>query len=71
MSKDELPDPALKFIVSLSSEDIEVLRRLMDFWKTVQGWCKVTRWLFLGLVAVLVALAQGVDALKGLLGLKH
>lgn len=73
MSKrfDDLPEHTKDFIVGLDDQKVTALNQLIDLWHTVQGWCRVTRWLFFGAVALIVAIAQGYDAIKSLLGFKH
>jgi hypothetical protein len=68
---DELPEHAREFVAGLSKDDVQILQSLVTCWRTVQGWCRVNRWIALTAIGILIALAQGLDEIKGLLGLKQ
>lgn len=55
----------------LSPEELRALKSLAQFYKMIQGWCRINRWIALTLLAVLIALSQGLDAIKNLIGLRH
>ena len=71
----ELPDETRRFIHGLDADDLATLKRVIRAFRMAHAWCRVNRWLFIGAVALLVMLAQGIDAVQRLLapltGIKH
>jgi hypothetical protein len=67
----DLPHETRKFIGGLDDDDLAVLKSVIDIFKTMSAWCRVTRWLFLAALGLLFMLSQSLDAIKNLLGIKH
>lgn len=55
----------------LSPEELKALKSLAQFYKMIQGWCRINRWLALTLLAALIAMSQALDAIKNLIGARH
>jgi hypothetical protein len=54
----------LEAMNDLSEDELKALRSLARFYAMIQGWCRINRWIALTLLAILIALAQGIDAIK-------
>lgn len=61
--------------VVLSYEDARRLQRLLSLWRSIDGWCRVNRFighvLFFGLLAAVILLSNALDAVRNLFGLGH
>jgi hypothetical protein len=64
----ELSDDQRKFIAKLDADDIATLDRVIKLYRTVQGWCRVNRWIVLSLIAALIVVVQFIDGLIRLAG---
>ena len=68
----ELTEAQRKFIARLDDDDIATLARVIELYRTVQGWCRVNRWIVLSLIAALIVVVQFVDnILKFIANWKH
>ncbi len=56
---------------NLDDDDLEALKNLAKFYKMVQSWCRINRWIALTALAILIAASQGLDAIKNLLFGRH
>lgn len=65
------PDP-IEFIKTLDPEDLRRLHGLLSILRRIDGWCKINRiigrWIVFTLIATLVILTQGYDAIVRVLG---
>ncbi len=55
----------------LEDTEVEDLKQMINAWRNIQGWCRVTRWLVIGGFIVVVSVAQFGDAVKSIFGWKH
>lgn len=60
-----------KLLADLDDDDVAAFKRAIKLFRAMQGWCRVNRWLFLGALALLIMLAQGIEAMQKIVGLKH
>jgi hypothetical protein len=64
-------DP-VEFIKGLEPEDLKRLHRLLSILRRIDGWCRVNRaigrWFIFTVIAALVIVTQGYDAIIRLLG---
>ena len=67
---DELSPPVRKFMASLDEDDLAILKTVIETFRAVSAWCRITRWLFLAALGLLFMLSQSLDAIKNLLGFK-
>lgn len=59
-------------MADLSDDELKALKSLAQFYKMIQGWCRINRWIALTGFAILIALSQGFDAIKNLFSVgKH
>ena len=66
----DLPPPVRRFMAGLDEEDLTILKTVIETFRAVSAWCRVTRWLFLAAIGLLFMLSQSLDAIKNLLGFK-
>lgn len=59
-----------EFISTLSNDDVAALRRLIAIYRSISGWCRVNRWLAMFVIGAIIAIAQSIDAIKSILGIK-
>lgn len=52
------------FIAGLSKSDIDNLRSVIGLLRMINSWCRVNRWIALGIIAAIVTVAQGAEALQ-------
>lgn len=64
-------DDPTKFVSSLSTEDVKALKKLIGIYRSISGWCRVNRWLAVFAIGAVIAVAQFIDAIKSILGVKH
>jgi hypothetical protein len=64
----ELSPQVRKFMAGLDEDDLAILKTVIDTFRALSAWCRVTRWLFLGAIGLLFMLSQSLDAIKNLLG---
>lgn len=64
----ELTDAQRKFIAKLDDDDMATLDRVINLYRTVQGWCRINRWIVLSLIAALIVVVQFIDGLIRLVG---
>lgn len=62
----DLPPHARKFIRALGEDDVATLMRVIQLYTTVQGWCRVNRYIALGIVAALIWMVSSLESLKGM-----
>ena len=59
----------------LTPEEKEAVVRMAQAWRRIEGWCRINRaigkFVFLTIIGLLIALSQGLDAIRNLLGWKH
>lgn len=66
----DLPPHTRAFMSKLGEDDLKTLRRVIRVFDMVQGWCRVNRWIFFGLLGALIYFAHATDAFKGLFSSK-
>lgn len=67
-SFNRLPPETRRFIAGLSQGDIDNLKSVIALFRMVNSWCRVNRWIALAVIAAIVTLAQGFDALQKIVG---
>lgn len=50
----------------LTDDELKALKQFAQFYKMVQGWCRINKWIALTGLAILIALSQGADAIRSL-----
>lgn len=70
MANDDLPPHVAKFIDSLGEGDIATLGRVIATFRMMESWCRVTRWLFLAAIGLVVLASQFMDSAKKLLSFR-
>lgn len=58
-------------MADLSEDEMKALKSLAQFYKMIQGWCRINRWIAFTLLAILIAMSQGVDAIRTIFMGKH
>lgn len=58
----ELSDDTRKFIRKLDADDLATLERMISLFRSIQGWCRINRWLAFSLLAAAFLAVQFFDA---------
>lgn len=51
----------------LTDEELKALKNFARFWTRVQSWCLINRWIALTVIAILIAISQGLEAIKNII----
>lgn len=71
MDPHKLPPHVKEYIEGLSDDDVKTLKDTVELFKSIKGWCRITRWLFFTVLAGAILVWQGVNAFKQLIGTAH
>lgn len=57
----ELSDDTRQFIRKLDADDLATLERMISLFRSIQGWCRINRWLAFTVLAALIVVVQFLD----------
>ena len=55
----------------LEEADIADLKKVLNLYRMIQGWCRVNRWLAMAIIGLAIAIAQFGESIKHIIGWKN
>lgn len=60
----QLPIGVRKMLAELGDDDVTTLKNVIELFRDLHGWCRISKWLLIGSISMAIFLAQGINAIR-------